>query len=64
MLLSIVSSLTDYYFRYIDACYDPALISPSDVGSAFNQIAESAHGSIILFEHLLENWNDEPVPPG
>ena len=63
MLLNRVMSLIDYY-RYIDACYDPERISPSDAGTAFNRIAESAHGSIVMFEHLLENWNDEAVPPG
>ncbi len=59
-----LKALVKCYFRYIDACLDPAQINPSDAPAAFNEIAESAYGPFVLFEHFMETWSETPVPPG
>ena len=50
--------------RYVEMTFDPAQIDPSDASAAMLSLARSEAGRDVVWNHLMDNWKNNTVPPG
>jgi hypothetical protein len=54
--------LLDY--RYLEDLYDPEFMPAADRNAAMQALAGSAVSRDVVFRHLRDNWQEDPVPDG
>jgi hypothetical protein len=55
---------TPLSFSYIALTFDPEVFPSRDTRAAMTAIASSPAGRDVMWRHLQDNWDNNPVPAG